>query len=1433
MVPLVPTAWPQDRAERISINSFGIGGSNAHVVIDSAAEFLNTGQVEDEPKPPAAAGEVIEAATTSSPRLLLFSANTADSLKQLSQNCLDHVKAHPSDIDSLAYTLSRRRELLPHRSYAVVPKDGPAGSIAPAAKVPLRKQPLIMVFSGQGAQWPQMGKQLIENDSLFAQDIREMDEILASLRHAPRFNMLEELLQPDGQSQVYKAELSQPLCTAIQIGLVNALGRLSIRPDAVIGHSSGEIAAAYAAGLVTVREALAISYLRGFATSFQTQLGGMAAIGLSAGDVTRNYLAENEDVVVAAENSPQSTTISGDVKVLERVLRKIRDDRPDVLARRLQVDMAYHSHHMTGIGHKYLELLREELGGTAITAATDANIPLFSTVTEQTIQKPIGLEYWVRNLTSPVKFNAASRLLLSTLSYDGSSMPLFLEIGPHSQMGGPLHQVCTAARAQHTYIPTMLRAKDCADSFLSAVGQLFQHGVPLVLASGSAAGGLFTSDSSSNKVLASLEPYPWDHSTRYWYENRVSHDWRFRAFGHHALLGQRIPESTSLEPAWRVVLDLEDVPWLHDHKVRKDVVFPFAGYVAMAGEAIRQQVSGVEMVGYSVKHVVVHTALVLVETRPVELVTTLRRRRLTDRVDSEYWNFTIASYSGNAWVKHCEGSVKALEQQLHQAPNTMALDRKLSAPRWYEIMARVGLVYGPSFQGIDSLEASPVQRRAIGGLRETVAGEGQKPFVFHPTTMDACFQLVIAAGAQGLSRNLTQLSVPTLIEEMDVYHHTADRMIAEAWVGPDSADVGILCMSGGQVALRVKGARLSPLDNDGAVDADRHKAARLEWHPDLDFLDAGSLFDAPVVDNATKLTMEEIVLLCLLDSAERVQGLEPAQPHYHKFREWLCRERTRAVDGVYPLIDDAQRYTTLSREQRVDEIEQRLTKISADPKLRLVTRGVYRVYDNIEALFTGRLDTLELLLKDNVLTEIYNSISFGFSRYTRLLCISQPRLRILEVGAGTGGTTELLLRDLVGDRSSSNPPYSKYTFTDISAGFFPRAEARFAYAPNMEYKTFDISRDPLEQGFVPGSYDLILAANVVHATENLQVTLRNLHQLLSPGGRLVLSEVCATAAKAIGYVFGNFAGWWLGEGDGRLWEPYIQVDRWDRELRAAGFTGVDTSVLDAEEPYQYCATIVTRPMPAEHVQKRLLGLGAVTVLCDDPGHKLPAKLISELETRGLDVTVARFGAADVDWLPLPADRPILVTLDLESYFFQDITAERLASFQDLCRRHNGEKLLWLMPPTQIRPTDPRHAQSIGALRISRQELGLPFFTLEISESEKNYTDLVLGVLQKVCRSDDVESLAPDKEFAVDGGIVKIARCKSFSLEHALRVPVGGQGKSASATKRLDIGKPGLLETLRWVSTEVGAEPLRDGEVEIETRAVGVNFKASSIFYDAP
>ncbi|MCJ1316986.1 hypothetical protein MMC15_002307 [Xylographa vitiligo] len=392
------------------------------------------------------------------------------------------------------------------------------------------------------------------------------------------------------------------------------------------------------------------------------------------------------------------------------------------------------------------------------------------------------------------------------------------------------------------------------------------------------------------------------------------------------------------------------------------------------------------------------------------------------------------------------------------------------------------------------------------------------------------------------------------------------------------------------------------------VSCDRHAAARLEWCPDDDFMEIPPLFEPPVAGNDEKQLLEELSLLCILDSAERLEGLKREQAHFLKFRNWLQREVKRAKAGTYPVVGDSTRYVNLSRSARQQMIKDKFEILSANLSIGLVARGIMRIRDNAENLFTGNCDTLALLMEDDVLTEIYNAVGFGFSDVLRMLSNTKPNPRILEVGAGTGGTTEFILRDLVG--SGGNPSYSVYTFTDISAGFFRK-----------QWKD----------------------------------SLRNLQLLLQSYGHLVLSEVCAVA-RAPGYVFGNISGWWLGEADGRVYEPYVSVDRWNSELKAAGFTGADTAVYDAEEPYQSYAAIATQPrLEGSKSHNRV-----VSVLCGRPEEGISQHLIKKLRRADLRVSTVRFGET------LPLDQDIISTLDLESFFFENITEQRFWPSKNFC-----------------------------------------------------------------------------------------------------------------------------------------------------------------------
>ncbi|KAG4437310.1 hypothetical protein IFR05_007206 [Cadophora sp. M221] len=760
-VPVKPIPWPQGKAYRISVNSFGIGGTNALVIVESAEQYLKD-----------------HAQSRLGSDLAVISANSQDSLKAGIENLKQYVASHPDCLPDLAYTLCRRREHFKWRSFATL-SNLETVTFAPPTNKPVRQPTVIMVFSGQGSQWPQMGHDLLASLPGFKEDVVAMDEILQSLEpHCrPQWKAIEELSKPAVSSQLNRAELAQPLSTILQIGLLNALKRLWVRPQAVVGHPSGEIAAAYAAEALTLREAVTAAYYRGYVSKDSTTQGGMAAISLGAKE-TRQFLPNR--VVVACENSPASTTIWGDADQLRVALANIQAAQPETFARALKVEMAYHSQaYQSRLGDEFTRFIQqhETLEGSQV--HDQLQIPLFSSLHAKKITdaREFGPQYWIDNLTHPVLFNAAVQVL---------------EIGPHSTLQGPLREICTSLSKKFDYVPTMLRGKNCTESFLSAAGQLYQPDI--------------------NVDFAALYP--------------ISREWRLRPYGQHELLGRKVAESTTINPSWRLVLNLDHVPWIADHKVRENIVVPYAAYVSMVGEAVRQ-FTGVEE-GYSVKNIRVTTGLVLTET-PKEIVTALRQQP-----DSEYFDFNIASHNGSTWITHCEGLVKAVD---HGAPAAteapVELHRVADVGRWCETFAKVGFNYGPKFQLLDNLSAATTNDAAsalVSTREEIIKG----PFLFHPTTMDACLQLAIVAGAKGLPRNCTELEVPAAIDGLEVYRGVSS-MRAVAHSSDDGSAMNVECVADGKALMRIRGLHFTLLPDEDAGPRHHTDGAYLEWCPDFDF----------------------------------------------------------------------------------------------------------------------------------------------------------------------------------------------------------------------------------------------------------------------------------------------------------------------------------------------------------------------------------------------------------------------------------------------------------------------------------------------------------------------------------------------------------------------------------------------------------------------
>ncbi|KAF3480301.1 polyketide synthase [Arthroderma uncinatum] len=1366
VVPLEPTPWPEACYERVSVNSFGIGGSNAHVILDSARSFNiheRSSKTNDQYEP-------------NKSHLLLLSANSAASLAVMTNNFRDWVGQNPESLEDLAYTLAHRRERLSHRSYLVASADGSFGAVSQGLKVPTTSPNLVMVFTGQGAQWPRMGRQLLlRSDLCFQSSIRVLDEYLRGAPDAPTWTLEEELLKPARTSRVQTAELSQPLCTAVQIALVDLLAVVGVKPSAVVGHSSGEIAAAYASGALTAKEAIISAWQRGIAAKKQTRPGAMAAIGLGWDEVS-SFLTPPK-VVVACENSPRSVTLSGDTEVVQSTISRIKEAHPDVTAKLLKVEKAYHSYHMREVGDEYVEALRHDVQGKP------PSVPFFSSVsgTGRPEQDSLDAKYWQRNLESPVLFKTAIAAVL-----DQIENVTFLEIGPHPALAGPVRQIMTQASRSAPYVGVMERGADCVGSFLTALGKLFELNVSVN----------FTKLIPRGTCLPDLPRYPWDHKSNYWRESRISQEWRDREFPAHPLLGVRQLESTTLEPSFRNMLLIENASWLRDHKIEDNVIFPCAGYVAMVGEGIRQ-ISG-SQASFTLRNIVLSSALVLSEDAPTELVTTFRPVRLTDSMDSGWWDFTVASHNGNIWMKHCTGQVASEKIEPVHKPDEGLLPRKVQRRKYYDILSRAGIGYGPHFQRLEDIRTGTVDNRAVAHLTSDVCGD-EEHYHIHPTVIDACIQSGPLAATRGRVEAKHYRRVPTKIDRVTVHRcaSVADiKVAASAVFIKGSGDVvsRVQCISNGDIVLDMEGAKLSPLEEAEELGTDKPMtSARLTWGPHIDFLDATRLIKPEIPRRLYTPTLDKLTRLCLVYAERRIERAQTTLPHMAKYMDWITREVRRYGDHslILPLDDR-------SIKMQISSLVQDMTGTPVED----CATAIQKVVNNIEGLFSGQTDALELLLADNTLTKLYIATdAMDRSQFIRHLAHSKPNLRILEIGAGTGASTSSMLKHLV--LPTGQLLYSKYAFTDISSAFFVSAKDHFKDYRNIEYRVLDISQDPAEQGFEDDKFDLIIATNVLHATRSLNETLRNVHHLLGPGGRLLLHEL-DSASKWPNFIFGTLPGWWYGGPDGRPDEPYITPTRWESELRDAGFNGLDAVVLDAEEGYQLNATMVASPQ-AERKRVNM----TISVLCDEFGtHLIP--LCRALEARGFIVQPYRLGQE------LPAGQDVISLLDGAQPFFKDIDESRFTAFQRILDNLGQSALFWVTKPCQIQCREPDYAQVIGTARTIRTEMLLDFATCEVDHLGSSL-EKVVDVFSKFQTRVEDETFKPEHEYAICDGTINVGRIYPFSLQDEL--------SSATISEErigLDMGKPGRLNTLKWAPREQKA--LHNDDVEVQVHAAGLNFK---------
>ncbi|KAE8333423.1 putative polyketide synthase [Aspergillus sergii] len=1374
VVPVEPMDWPAGRRKRVSVNSFGIGGTNAHVILDAAHDVCLKSRVQDSTNP---GNEV---------KLLVVSAQDAQSLKARINHATDYVNRHPEKKQDLSFTLGVRRKHLAHRAFAVYDPTSPLSPSDFQSAHPLVSAHLTFVFTGQGAQWPGMGQGLIKAYQCFRMDMLELETILMSIEDPPQWSLMEEL-SCTAASRVNEAEFCQPLCTAIQIGLVNLLATWGIRPTYVVGHSSGEIAAAYAAGAISARSAMILAYYRGKLAQTQKGTGEMASIGLGTEEVSP-YLVDG--VVIACKNSPQSVTISGEESKIDQIVRHIRNDRPDTFCKKLQLGVAYHSHYMAAVGPIYEKSISNHLH------LHQQMLPMFSSVGTQIITDPqiLNAVYWRRNLESAVLFSDA----ISSLLTEKHEKHILIEIGPHCALSAPIKEIIRAhdLKISPAYIPTLIRNdSDGQRQLLTSVGTIHINRALVDLHAVNGTG----------HVLTDVLPYPWQHGTRYWKESRMVREWRLSEVPPHELLGSRSTESTSLEPSWRQFISLENVSWLSDHNIQGKVVFPAAAYIAMAGEAILQLSPGI--IGYTVRNAIFKVPLVIEEYEPVEVITTLRPIKLNDFTDSEWFSFSIASYDSGNWIKNCSGQVRAGALANVSPGDINQFARHVSSSKWYDTLASIGLSYGAQFRGLQDISVDPQGGKASAKVNNKVGSLGCR-YSLHPTMIDQCLQVMSVAEAAGLPRRITSGAIPASIDQIFVGQgeNHMEATVDTVQESGSSLVGNATAVLGDKVVLEMRRGLCLALGNEkDSISSRIPLVSRIQWKPDPDFYKPEALLPQSValpgrLDQVRRLC--QLSLLYILETAERTKHLKPQSPQASKWKSWLLYEDAAIRNGGRTLFPESKEWATRPSEERQALIRELSTaQVDQFGEHDITTTCMELIYENHLDIMANRISALDLLMEENRLGRMYqfDQENSDWSVFITFLSHSNPRLRILEIGAGTGGATTEALRSLC---ISGVPMYSKYTFTDISLGFMTAAQDRFREHVNMEYKVLDISSDPLKQGFMAQSFDLIIAANVLHATPVLKQTLKYVKSLLAPHSWLLLHEL-NPVALSIDYIMGTLPSWWVGEDDGRINRPYISPESWDKELQSAGFTGTEATRYDLD-PYHISVDMITRPAPVATAPQPI-------ILLTDGSPDLWASMVySELEKQNFTVEWGNLEGA-------PSGHACVVfMLDHQDPFLIQLSEKRYHALQKYLLGIDQSKLLWVTKTTQFSCEDPGFGLVLGFSRTLRREMMLGFYTLEIDVFDTESAKAVGPIVRKILEPADGDNQDPNHEFAYHHNTVFTSQCYWGTAADVLR-PL-----QSDTSKKLSMGIPGLLDTLKWADTSYGS--LQRDEVEIDIHYIGMNFK---------
>ena len=1208
-VPTKLQAWPNpDRPLLAAVNSFGFGGTNAHAVLQQAPDGPDPNTTPDrspsagtpiqaDHEPNAASETALER-----PRLFVFSARGTAALRSYVEACRNGPLARVSDdadLDDFAWSCAVRRshhttrlsvtahsrERLLDLLAAYAADQSRAGVASGRAD---EKQPpqLAFVFSGQGPQWWGMGRELLERDPVYRGAIEDCD---AQLRTIATWSLLQELTRDETSSRMNDPAIAQPAIFAVQYALARLWSSWGLQPAAVVGHSVGEVAAACVAGALTLSQAVELIYHRGRCMDFGGSHGRMLAVGASVQETLGLLSRYNGDVSLAAINSPQSVTLSGDGEALANIAAELESRQ--VFGSFLRVDRAFHSSRLDPM-HGELVAALADLQPSA------TRIPLYSTVTGAHCSgEELDAQYWWRNARQTVQFADAIGAMLD------AGHDLFVEVSPHPVLSHAVLEIAGPRTQPVQIVSSLRRGEPEKRTLLNSLGTLYTRGV--------------TPDWKALLPAGRFVPlprYPWQRE-RHWNESRESARQRIGP-APHPLLGERLAIA---RPTWEQQIHLRHLRYLAEHRVRDHVVFPATAFLEMAVAAARESRESD------------YILLEDVEFQRLCLLGDDEGLMLQLALDENETDFNIFSRrkDDDRWISHVRGKIRTHGVTALSTQDIESVRRRcpmyMNQENCYRALEQMGLQYGPAFRGVEGMWIGSGE--ALGRIQATdelVRLDGSpEDCRIQPALLDSCFHVILGtiphygkyldAGGVFLPVGIKRLRILAPLRT-NVWSHA--RLLHQDGSSL-TVDVDVFAETGAKV-IEVNGLQCR------LVDA---QTSHLYDTDDLIYQHCWVPHSRPRREQTDEAQVEKFspreFLTSINTDTRRFVSQFGLLDHYRKFdadMARLCGGLIRqcfqdlGIDWRVGARISPQSLLQCGVQHRFERLVGRYCEmLCQDGLLRRVEDGyeisggspiadlhalwneclarnpgyygeliiVRRCGSRLAEILRDQVDPLQVLCahgsvaipdqwyQDSPHLRYYNWLAqLAVAEFVERFRYDRD-IRVLEIGGGTGGLTTYVLPELPAERA-------KYVFSDISEHFFIHAQEKFRDCQNIEYRKLDIDADPAEQGFDANDYDIVLASHTLHATKDLRRGLRFIRRLLRPGGLFVLVET-VRPVRWLDLTFGLTEAWWsFSDYDVRSDYPLLSLPWWRTLLEEQGFREV-TELSGLEESTATGAILALAP----------------------------------------------------------------------------------------------------------------------------------------------------------------------------------------------------------------------------------------------------------------